>query len=438
MDLRPRHRLRFPLPGPWPACARALLSQGAPWLHGGDTGEGLLALPGRALASHWDGQAWSTGWTDPGARESLPGSPWEALARAVAAHSGPWTGAASFELACDEAGLPRKPLPPGHLGQHWMAVEEALHVQDGAAELWSWGSHPPNAEAWRARLAPATSLPTPLPPPSLPLRPVWDQATHRAAVARIQARILEGGFYVANLCVPFVGPFEGDPVSFALAAFERARPPFGALLHLGGTRLLSLSMERLLARRGDRIWSQPIKGSAPLTGDPSLDRAAAEALAADPKERAEHTMILDLVRNDLGRVARTGSVKVVAPMAVETFPTVQHLVSTVEAAARPGLGLAELLRAVLPGGSVTGAPKHAVCGHLAETEAGPRGFYCGAVGWISPDGDLDLALPIRTAQWEGNRLTYWTGGGITRRSDPDREWAELHLKTRAITPRTPA
>jgi len=108
------------------------------------------------------------------------------------------------------------------------------------------------------------------------------------------------------------------------------------------------------------------------------------------------------------------------------------LVSTVAAEARPGLGLAELLRAVLPGGSVTGAPKLAVCGHLARTEAGPRGFYCGAVGWLAPGGDLDLALPIRTAQIRGKRLTYWTGGGITRLSHPSREWAELHLKTRAI------
>jgi anthranilate/para-aminobenzoate synthase component I len=191
-------------------------------------------------------------------------------------------------------------------------------------------------------------------------------------------------------------------------------------------------MERLLARRGDGLWSQPIKGSAPLTGDLPRDRAAADALAADPKERAEHTMILDLVRNDLGRVAVAGSVRVPRPMAVEPYPTVQHLVSTVEATAKPGLGLAELLRAVLPGGSVTGAPKHAVCSHLAEAEAGPRGFYCGAVGWISPNGDLDLALPIRTAQIQGNQLTYWTGGGITRRSNPSLEWAELHLKTRAI------
>ena len=426
MDLSPRHRLPFHLPSPWPACGQDLLRKGAAWLHTGDTGEGLLALPGGVvLTSTWDGQAWST---QLGGR-SLPESPWEALESALHDQPFPWVGAASFELACDEASLPRKPLETGHLGQHWVAVREALHVQDGEAELWSWEIAPPDPSAWRNRLSPACSLDR----SSVDMGALWTEEQHRKAVETIQTRILDGAFYVANLCVPFEGLLAGDPVTLALSAFRRARPPFGALLQLGDLRLLSLSMERLLARRGDRLWSQPIKGSAPLTGDPEADRAAEEALASDPKERAEHTMILDLVRNDLGRVAQAGSVHVLQPMTVEPYPTVQHLVSTVEATARPGLGLADLLRAVLPGGSVTGAPKHAVCRHLAQAEAGPRGFYCGAVGWLSPGGDLDLALPIRTAQIRGSQLTYWTGGGITRRSVPAREWTELHLKTRAFT-----
>jgi anthranilate/para-aminobenzoate synthase component I len=218
-----------------------------------------------------------------------------------------------------------------------------------------------------------------------------------------------------------------------MSALARARPPFGALLQLEEIQLLSLSMERLLARRGDRLWSQPIKGSVPLTGDSRQDDLAALALAGDPKEVAEHTMILDLVRNDLGRVALPGSVTVSRRMAVEAYPTVQHLVSTVEAEANPGLSLPDLLRSVLPGGSVTGAPKHAVCGHLAGAEAAHRGFYCGAMGWVSPTGNLDLALPIRTAQIQGQQMTYWTGGGITRRSLAHKEWQELHLKTRALT-----
>ncbi len=381
-------------------------------------------MPGPALVSAWDGLAWITRLE--GVVLELP--PWAALEGVLGLQAGPWIGAATFELACDEAALPRQPLAPGALGQHWAAVAEALWVQGDRAELWSWSDDLPDPAHWTTQPA-SSKAPGDL---SVDLAAAWSEEQHRAAVERIQACILDGGFYVANLCVPFEGRFCGDPLDLALAAFQRARPPFGALLDLGGPRLLSLSMERLLSRRGERVWSQPIKGSAPLTGDFEVDRAQAEALRADPKERAEHTMILDLVRNDLGRVAQTGSVEVVRPMVVEPYPTVQHLVSTVEAMARPGLGLADLLRAVLPGGSVTGAPKHAVCSHLAQAEAGPRGFYCGAVGWISPGGDLDLALPIRTAQIEGSRLTYWAGGGITRLSDPGREWAELHLKTRVI------
>jgi len=424
MDLNPRHRRPFPLPGPWPACAQQLLREGAAWLHTGSTGTGLLALPGPPLTSHWDGARWSTLH----AGYALAGSPWEALEAAVRERALPWIGAASFELACDEAGLPRKPLLAGQLGQHWSPVTEALHVGADGAELWSWNEVPLNPQAWMSWLSPACTLGRATPN----LQAAWTEEAHHRAVERIQACILEGDFYVANLCVPFTGTLTGDPVTLAFSTFRRARPPFGACLSLDGLRLVSLSMERLLARRGDRLWSQPIKGSAPLTGDTHQDCVAAEALAADPKERAEHTMILDLVRNDLGRVARAGSVRVLKPMTVEPYPTVQHLVSTVEATAKPDLGLADLLRAVLPGGSVTGAPKYAVCGHLAQAEAGPRGFYCGGVGWISANGDLDLALPIRTAQIEGERLTYWAGGGITRRSDPAREWAELHLKTRAL------
>ncbi len=425
MDLAPKHRQPIQLPRPWPACAQGLLRQGAAWLHTGDTGEGLLALPGPALVSTWGDQTWDTRLGG----KPLPGSPWAALEATVKAQPCPWIGAASFELACDEAELLRKPVEQGRLGQHWVAVEEALHVIGDEGELWSWGASPPDPATWLARLTSTGALGQ----ASVDLAALWTEEQHRWAVERIQACILEGGFYVANLCVPFEGHLSGDPVALALSAFQRARPPFGALLNLDGLYLLSLSMERLLARRGDRLWSQPIKGSTPLTGDAEQDLAAAVLLLADPKERAEHTMILDLVRNDLGRVAVPGSVRVVRPMAVEPYPTVQHLVSTVEATAHPGLGLAELLRSVLPGGSVTGAPKHAVCTHLALAEAGPRGFYCGAVGWISPTGDLDLALPIRTAQIQGDQLTYWTGGGITRRSDPGREWAELQLKTRAIT-----
>ena len=415
MDLTPRHGL----PTHRPEAAPSLLLTGGPsgaaWLPPGGVGDRGGPSGGPVLETRWSGDAWIT--TLDG--RPAAGSPWDALAAAVQTGGFPWVGAATFELACAEAGLPHHTPATGSLGQRWTGVPSPLHRRpDGANEGWSRRADPP---------PPGASS------PALALTPRWDEARHRDAVETIRDLILEGRFYVANLCVPFEGRLEGDPADLASAAFQRARPPFGAFLDLGDLTLLCLSMERLLARRGERLWSEPIKGTVPRTGDGEADRLAAARLAADPKERAEHTMSVDLVRNDLGRIARPGSVAVPRFMAVEPFPTVQHMVSTVEARARPGLGLADLLRAVLPGGSVTGAPKHAVCAHLAEAEAGPRGFYCGALGWIGPDGDLDLALPIRTAQIQGNRVTYWAGGGITHRSEPGREWAELLLKTRAIT-----
>jgi anthranilate/para-aminobenzoate synthase component I len=429
----PRHRLPITLSQPWPRVALPLVRRGFPWLHTGLALEGegggdLLGFPrGHTLASRWVQGAWRTTLNG----HTRDSSPWQALQEAVAESGRLWVGAASFELACDEASMPRQAVPEGTLGQSWVALDQALWVQQGRAELLSWKPAPPRLEDWSDV---QQSGPAPAPAPvSLQLRARWSESQHKAAVEAIREQIFEGGFYVANLCVPFEGTLTGDPGSLAMEAFKWARPPFGALLDLGDQHLLSLSMERLLSRRGGCLRSQPIKGSAPFTGDSDRDSSAAEAMAADPKERAEHTMIVDLVRNDLGRVARTGSVTVTRSMAVEPYPTVQHLVSTVEATARPGLGLADLLRAVLPGGSVTGAPKHAVCTHLAKAEAGPRGFYCGAHGWIGPNGDLDLALPIRTAQILDGRLTYLVGGGITWRSDPGKEWAELHLKTRALT-----
>ncbi len=422
--MEPRHRRDLALPGPWPACAQGFLRAGAAWLHtglrrGDDDGGDLLALPGEScLEAHWESGTWRTTLNG----QHLLGTPWEVLEAHLTL--GPWTGAATYELACSEAGLPHKTPQPGSLGMRWQTFDRAIRVQDGKAELWGFGEAAPE------------------PPDFSPgcllgrvrgsLQPRWGATTHRAAVETIQALIREGAFYVANLCVPFEGPFEGDPITLALAAFRHAKPPYGAFLDLGDRYLLCLSMERLLSRRGDRLRGEPIKGTVPLLGDAGLDALASQAMAMDPKEKAEHAMIVDLVRNDLGRVSAVGSVEVSRFMEIERFPTVQHLVSRVETKARPGLGLAELLRAALPGGSVTGAPKAAVCAHLAGAEAAPRSFYCGALGWIGPHGDLDLTLPIRTAEVSKDHLTYWAGGGITLQSHPEKEWQELAIKTRVI------
>ena len=353
---------------------------------------------------------------------ALSGSPWEVLESQLSL--GPWVGAATYELACSEASLPHQDLPVGTLGMRWQGVRRAIHVRSSQAELWGFEEAEPEPVDFATVCSLGRAKGT--------LQPKWNEATHRRAVEAIQHQIREGAFYVANLCVPFEGPFQGDPITAALAAFRAALPPYGAMLDMGDHHLLCLSMERLLSRKGDQLRSEPIKGTLPLTGDNEVDDLAATALQRDPKERAEHAMIVDLIRNDLGRVAETGSVQVSRFMEGERFPTVQHLVSRVEAKAKPNLRLAELLRSVLPGGSVTGAPKHSVCAHLSKVEAGPRGFYCGGLGWIDINGDLDLALPIRTAELSANSIRYWAGGGITLRSNPFNEWREMFIKIKAI------
>ncbi|MCA9673789.1 MAG: chorismate-binding protein, partial [Myxococcales bacterium] len=179
---------------------------------------------------------------------------------------------------------------------------------------------------------------------------------------------------------------------------------------------------------GGRVVTCPIKGTRPRTGDAAVDRALAAALADDPKDAAEHVMIVDLERNDLGRVAITGSVRVDRLGYLVELPHLYHKVSTVSAALRPGTGLAALLRATFPGGSITGAPKLRAMEIIAELEPVPRGPYCGAFGFLGAGGALELAIAIRIAVWTGGELRLHVGGGIVADSSPAAELAETEDK----------
>ena len=178
--------------------------------------------------------------------------------------------------------------------------------------------------------------------------------------------------------------------------------------------------------------TRPIKGTRSRGETPEADRAAAAALAASPKDRAEHVMIVDLERNDLGRVCRTGSVEVTSLARVVALPTVFHMVSTVRGRLRPDVGLSALLEATFPGGSITGAPKRRAMQIIDELEPAARGPYTGATGWLGAAGDLDLAIAIRTALVRGGRLSLSVGGGIVADSTPEGELAETEIKARAF------
>ena len=257
----------------------------------------------------------------------------------------------------------------------------------------------------------------------------WTSSLERAAfvagVREIRERIAAGDVYQVNLTRRLSAPLPdgADVVALGTALAGGNPAPHAAVVRLPahGVHVASASPERFLRRDGREVESQPIKGTA-ATADGFLD-----------KDRAENVMIVDLVRNDLGRVCEWGSVQVPELCAVEHHPGLVHLVSTVRGTLRSDVGWSELLAATFPPGSVTGAPKLAALGVIAELEPVGRGPYCGAVGWVDADrrrGDLNVA--IRTFWFDGGMVHLGTGGGITWGSDPDGEWEETVLKARRL------
>lgn len=273
-----------------------------------------------------------------------------------------------------------------------------------------------------------------------PLEEMEPPDRHLAAVSRALDYILAGDIYQVNLArrLGCAFPLRSDeaPGLSLFAALEAAAPaPFAIWLADGesGTALVGNSPERFLSRSlAGQLETCPIKGTRPRDPSDLLHRQAAELLAS-AKDRAEHVMIVDLERNDLGRVCQTGSVHVVDLCQLLTLPTVHHLVATVRGQLRPEVGLAELLRATFPGGSVTGAPKIRAMEIIAELEPARRGPYTGATGWLGAAGDLDLAVAIRSALIRDQRLTLWVGGGIVADSQPAAELAETWAKAQAFS-----
>lgn len=277
-----------------------------------------------------------------------------------------------------------------------------------------------------ARFAAARPMPTsPLGRPwrGLADGAVWrsslDDVAFTAGVDDIRRRIAAGDVYQVNLTrvLDTDWPADTDVVALGTALARRHPAPYAATIRLPGVAVASASPERFLRRDGATVWSSPIKGTA-ASADGFLD-----------KDWAENVMIVDLVRNDLGRVCAYGSVTVPELCAVEEHPGLAHLVSTVQGELRPDVGWAELLDATFPPGSVTGAPKLAALEAIGALEPVPRGPYCGAIGWVDADrcvGELNVA--IRTFWLADGRLCFGTGGAITWGSDPAGEWAETELK----------
>ncbi|MGL5337366.1 aminodeoxychorismate synthase component I [Aeromonas veronii] len=276
------------------------------------------------------------------------------------------------------------------------------------------------------------------PAPAFALQGSWQSNMSRAdygeKFARIQEYLAAGDCYQINLTQRFSAPYQGDEWQAYCLLATANKAPFSAFIRLPDSALLSLSPERFLLLDGRHIETKPIKGTRPRHPDPAIDRQVALELAQADKDRSENLMIVDLLRNDIGRVSRPGSVSVPHLFAVESFPAVHHLVSTIHGELDARWQGVDLLRACFPGGSITGAPKIRAMEIIEELEPQRRNAYCGSIGYLSQHGRMDTSICIRTLIAEAGHLHCWAGGGIIADSDADSEYQETYDKVARILP----
>jgi para-aminobenzoate synthetase component 1 len=355
----------------------------------------------------------------------------------------PFVGGAIGSFAYDLAR--RIERLPAHAGRDITLPEMAIGIYDRAlvvdhrrARAWfvSRGLDQAEVRACVQRL----EVPRTLTPPvfssgfvvNAAVRPEITFAEYAAAFARIKAYIRAGDCYQVNYAQRFSAAAAGDPWD----AYQRLRllnsAPYAAFVRLPEGAILSSSPERFLQVRDGRVETKPIKGTRPRALDPVRDRALADALLHSVKDRAENLMIVDLLRNDIGKTCSIGSVVVPELFSIESFARVHHLVSTVRGTLAEGRHALDALRGSFPGGSITGAPKLRAMQIIEELEPARRSIYCGAIGYVSHDGQMDTNIAIRTLLFDGTRLYCWAGGGIVMDSVLEDEYQESLDKAAAM------
>ncbi len=262
----------------------------------------------------------------------------------------------------------------------------------------------------------------------------WDEADYLGRFAQVQEKIRAGDIYQLNLTFKARFRLSGSPLTFFLDLRQKQRVAYGGIVDTGKVTVLSASPELFIEQEGRIVSTRPMKGTAPRAGTLEADAEARRQLATDVKQRAENLMIVDLMRNDLGRIAEIGSVSVTDLFTVETFQTLHQMTSGVRATLKEGIGMAELLEGIFPPGSVTGAPKIRAMELISELETEPRGVYCGAIGYISPQGRALFNVAIRTAVvFRDAAGEMGIGSGIVWDSQGATEYAECLLKMKFLT-----
>jgi para-aminobenzoate synthetase/4-amino-4-deoxychorismate lyase len=357
---------------------------------------------------------------------------------------GGWFGYLGYQLNQRVERLPPAPGPAPPLPDGALAWYDHVLVQDGAGRWWfealPAGRHRrQQLEDRHRQLAERLSGPPPPPEPHAcaPFRLAPGPAAHRAAVAAAVEHIAAGDIFQANICLRAESTLDGDPLDLFVAGAAGLRPAHGAYVRVPEGAVCSFSPELFLRAEGPgarHVRTAPIKGTAPRHGDPATAAAQRAALLGSAKDRAENVMIVDLMRNDLGRVCRWGTVAVPELVRAEPHPGVWHLVSDVVGELREGLDAGDLVRAAFPPGSCTGAPKVRAMEVINDLEATARGAYTGAVGLASPRAGLALNVAIRTIEWASatGALVLGVGGGIVADSRPDAELRECVVKASPI------
>ncbi|MFA6904155.1 MAG: anthranilate synthase component I [Gallionellaceae bacterium] len=260
----------------------------------------------------------------------------------------------------------------------------------------------------------------------------FGEAAFKAAVEKSKRYIFDGDIMQVVLSQRMVQPFPGSPLSLYRALRSINPSPYMFYYDMGDHHVVGASPEILVRLEGDNVTVRPIAGTRPRGKTPEQDADLAEELLADPKELAEHLMLIDLGRNDIGRVAERGTVKLTDKMVIERYSHVMHIVSNVEAKLKPGMNTMDVLKATFPAGTVSGAAKVRAMEIIDELEPSKRGVYAGAVGYLGFNGDMDLAIALRTAVVKDNTLYVQAGAGIVADSIPESEWLETQNKARAV------
>lgn len=342
-----------------------------------------------------------------------------------------WVGLLPYECRRDleRGGHGASRAAPHIVEPHWLRYAAVAEISESGVRV--LGDDSAAVAALAGRLAAPESFSDRV--ELSPLGAFEDPELHRVRIRRALEHIRAGDLYQVNLARRFDLRVRGSALSVLARLLERGRPPYSAAFAWGPLDVIAASPELFLKTSvSGSIWTSPIKGTRPRGPNAERNAELARELDADPKERAELTMVLDVERNDLARLARTGTVQLAVPPHVEAHGTVLHRVATLRADLRPEFTRREILEHMLPSGSVTGAPKVSAMDLIAELEASRRGLYTGAFGYLAHDGSLELGMVIRTLTVRDGQGHYFAGGGIVADSDPDREVQETLWKAEAL------